>query len=63
MYKTVQGQTWDNIAKEVYGNEMHAGELMAANPQLLNTFIFSEGVIVQVPEIDTQDLTLPPWRR
>lgn len=63
MYKTVQGQTWDNIAREVYGSEMCAGELMAANPQLLGTFVFPEGVVMQTPEIDTQDLTLPPWRR
>ena len=33
MYTTKSGDTWDVIAKEVYGSEYHADVLMAANPQ------------------------------
>ena len=32
MYTTKSGDTWDVIAKEVYGSEYHADALMAANP-------------------------------
>ena len=31
MYVTKSGDTWDGIAKTVYGDEMRADELMAAN--------------------------------
>ena len=40
MYTTKSGDTWDVIAKEVYGSEYHADVLMAANPQEIDTFIF-----------------------
>ena len=33
MYTTKSGDTWDVIAKEVYGSEYRADVLMAANPQ------------------------------
>ena len=44
MYTTKSGDTWDVIAKEVYGSEYHADVLMAANPQEIDTFIFNAGV-------------------
>ena len=31
MYTTKSGDTWDVIAKEVYGSEYHADALMAAD--------------------------------
>ena len=43
MYTTKSGDTWDVIAKEVYGSEYHADVLMAANPQEIDTFIFNPG--------------------
>ena len=43
MYTTKSGDTWDVIAKEVYGSEYHADVLMAANPQEIDTFIFNAG--------------------
>ena len=43
-YTTKSGDTWDMIAKEVYGDEYHADVLMAANPQHIDTFIFGSGV-------------------
>ena len=38
MYTTKSGDTWDVIAKEVYGSEYHADALMAANPEHIDTF-------------------------
>ena len=37
MYTTKSGDTWDVIAKEVYGSEYHADALMAANPEHIDT--------------------------
>ena len=54
MYTTKSGDTWDVIAKEVYGNEYRADVLMAANPQEIDTFIFNAGV--------ERDGLLPPWK-
>ena len=62
-YTTVQGQTWDQIAKEVYGKEKYADVLMEANPKLLDTFIFSAGVVVNTPKIAVEEKELPPWRK
>lgn len=62
-YQTVQGDTWDIIAKKVYGNEKHADYLMANNFKELDTFIFSEGTILSTPELpEEKDGNLPPWR-
>ena len=54
MYTTKSGDTWDVIAKEVYGSEYHADALMAANPEHIDTFRFSAG--------DARAGTLPPWK-
>lgn len=62
-YKTVQGQTWDMIAKDVYGKEEYADVLMEANPKLLDTFIFSAGTVLNTTEIGTETKELPPWRK
>ena len=46
MYTTKSGDTWDVIAKEVYGSEYHADALMAANPEHIDTFRFSAGGVL-----------------
>lgn len=66
MYTTVSGDTWDVIAKKVYGQELLMHHLMAANTEYIDVFIFHSGVILKVPEIDisvTTYNTLPPWKR
>lgn len=62
-YTTKSGDTWDVIAKAVYGSEYYAGALMAANPTHIDTFIFSAGVALATPVIEEQrDGLLPPWK-
>lgn len=62
-YRTKSGDTWDTIAKEVYGDEYHAGALMAANHEHINTFIFSAGVVLNTPAAEEERAgTLPPWK-
>lgn len=62
-YTTIAGDQWDAIAAKVYGNELAAGELMAANKALLGTFQFDAGVVIATPALaQTADSKLPPWR-
>lgn len=58
-YTTSQGQTWDDIALEVYGAESYAGYLMENNFWCLDTLVFSEGTVINAPALpedeDSQD--------
>lgn len=62
-YKTLQGDTWDIVAKKVYGSEIYADILMANNFSLLDIFIFSAGEKIFIPEISVQNSNPPPWRQ
>lgn len=63
-YKTVQGDTWDMIAKKVYGDEKKLDYLMENNPEKLCYFVFPEGLILVTPEIPEEDSSvLPEWRK
>lgn len=62
-YETKSGDTWDMIAREVYGSEYHADILMAANQQHIETFIFHAGVELATPALKVeQSGHLPPWK-
>lgn len=62
-YTTKSGDTWDVIAKQVYGSEYHADILMAANQQQIDTFIFEAGVVLATPVLEEErDGLLPPWK-
>ena len=63
-YVTKSGDMWDQIAKEVYGDEMKADLLMKANPEHLRTIIFNAGTELQCPEVTFgSDISLPAWRQ
>lgn len=63
-YQTIQGDTWDTIAKAAYGNEKRMDILMAANFPLLDHFIFPAGIRVTIPELVDQDgYEMPEWRK
>lgn len=63
MYTTKSGDTWDVIAKEVYGNEYRADVLMAANAAHIETFIFQAGVELSTPALEEErNGLLPPWK-
>lgn len=62
-YITKSGDTWDMIAKEVYGSEYHADILMAANAAHIETFIFQAGVELSTPALEEErNGLLPPWK-
>ena len=59
-YETVQGDTWDKIAYQVYGDEKYAGYLMENNRLLLEYLVFPGGVTLATPEpVSYTHLTLP----
>lgn len=66
-YTTVSGQTWDQIALEVYGEEHYCDRLMAANRDMLNVFVFPDGIVLTLPDKDSLAKTnvasdYPTWR-
>lgn len=63
MYKTKQGECWDEIAKKVYGSEKYIGYLMQNNLPLLDITAFSAGTEVKTPELPADETYIPLWRR
>lgn len=63
-YTTKQGDAWDKIAFEVYGDEAYTAWLMENNFPLLDIFVFDAGVVLQTPpppeKMAANDL--PIWR-
>lgn len=66
-YRTQQGDTWDIIAKRLFDSELYMGALIEANFEYRKTVIFSAGIVLNVPEIDTNKVKitddLPIWKR
>lgn len=63
-YKSIQGDTWDMIAKKVYGTERHLDFLMEHNFPLLDYFVFPAGIIISIPELPEEEtVELPAWRK
>lgn len=64
IYKTKDGDTWDIIAKDEYGDERYTSELMEANPDLLDKISFEYGIDIYIPDIEIKDSSsLPPWKQ
>ncbi len=62
-YTTIQGDCWDVIALRVYGAESASGYLMQNNLPFLDTFIFSAGEVLNVPDLPAKtDSAMPSWR-
>lgn len=64
-YTTVQGDMWDSIANKLYGDTIYTDILINANPELRTVYIFSEGITIDVPEIEQRTAAddLPPWKK
>ncbi len=63
MYVTKQGECWDEVAKNVYGNEKYVGYLMQNNMESLEIAVFSAGALICTPELPEEQRNLPEWRR
>lgn len=63
IYTTIQGDMWDYIAYKFYGDVKYISLLFAANPDLLDVFVFSAGTKIIVPAIPEEDgEDVPEWR-
>ena len=65
-YTTILGDTWDMIAKKVYGDETKAALLMDANRDKLGILIFDDGIDIVCPDTEADDpaaSSYPEWRR
>lgn len=60
-YTTVLGDTWDKISYEQYG-DYYISELLEANPDYIDTVIFSSGIELVIPDIDDSSDSEVPWR-
>jgi phage tail protein X len=63
MYKTKQGECWDEVAKKVYGSEKYTGYLMQNNLPLLDIAVFSAGTVVNTPDLPADETDIPIWRK
>lgn len=61
---TIQGDTWDKLAKRAWGDEKLMDLLIRANPAHHATAVFSAGVTLAVPESERGTRSAPPpWRK
>ena len=63
-YTTRLGDTFDELALQVYNNEKMASEIITANPDYADVIIFDEEVTLRTPVFDETATTetLAPWR-
>lgn len=64
-YTARQGDCFDLLAGQAYGQETMAGAIIAANPDFADVTAFEGGELLRIPVVDTVETpdTLPPWRR
>lgn len=64
-YTTQQGDMWDSISHKLYGDVKFTDVLINANPEFRYVYIFSEGVVLSVPDVEERITAddLPPWKR
>lgn len=48
-------ETFDSIAREVYGDEVYAAEIMCANPEYCGLSVFTGGEEVLLPSIEIEE--------
>ena len=64
-YTTREGDTFDALALEMYGEETLAHYIIEFNPDHSDVLIFDANVALRLPIVEDAELpeTLPPWRR
>jgi len=63
-YRTISGDTWDSIALQQMGSELHMTRLMEANRKHRAIFTFPAGIELVIPEVpDETAAGLPPWKQ
>ena len=62
-YTTKSGDSFDSIAYQFFGDSRYLPELINANRDLITNFIFSAGIELEIPEVQTvKKVKTPPWK-
>ena len=65
-YETQDGDTWDQLALDMYGEEYMSDAIREANPDCAGIIVFGAGTVLRLPVFDEEpeeeDEGLPPWR-
>ena len=64
-YITKEGDRWDLIAYQFYGDPMLYGPIIVANPDVPIIPILPGGIKLRIPVIELKNTIeeLPPWKR
>lgn len=63
-YVTTQGETWDTISLDFYGNPYRIKELIECNRQYSDVLIFEANIELNIPILEDESPdTLAPWKR
>lgn len=64
-YRTRVGDTFDELALQVYNNEKMAHHIIEHNPNHADVIIFEDSVTLTIPIFEKAEKpeTLAPWRR
>lgn len=64
-YTTKAGDTFDLVAFRVMGDCRYMPQLIDANRDKIDRFVFAAGVELTIPDVtpSTRPSSLPPWRR
>jgi len=66
-YTTKQGDRWDLIAYEAYGDVTKMQIIMDANPAVALTPLIPAGTVLNIPVVEEEEAItlsqLPPWKR
>ncbi len=49
-YTTISGDTWDKIAKKVYGDDHVFEAIMEQNAEYIDVLIFGAGIELSIPD-------------
>lgn len=65
---TVEGQRWDQVAQQAYGDTSLMNVIIAANPGVPVYDVLPGGIALNIPvlasvEVKTDIEKLPPWKR
>ena len=64
-YITKEGDRWDLIAYEFYGNPMMYEPIIVANPEVPIIPVLPSGIKLRIPALEIKETIeeLPPWKR
>ena len=65
-YITAEGDTFDALALDMYGDETFASRIIEFNPDYSDVIVLSANISLKLPVFDEDESgasdTLPPWR-